>query len=69
MRVFSILFYSLLFIFIGCTSTQLAPIANKKTTIQQKTDNLKEYNNHIDIIQTDRPELLLKYLPSKGLHD
>ena len=25
--------------------------------------------NNIDIIQTDRPELLLKYLRSKGLHD
>ncbi len=26
-------------------------------------------DNNIDIIQTDRPELLLKYLRSKGLHD
>ena len=25
--------------------------------------------NDIDIIQTDRPKLLLKYLRSKGLHD
>lgn len=26
-------------------------------------------DNHIDIIQTDRPQLLLNYLRSKGLHD
>ena len=26
-------------------------------------------NNNIDIIQTDRPELLLKYLRNKGLHN
>ncbi len=26
-------------------------------------------DNHIDIIQTDRPQLLLTYLRSKGLHD
>lgn len=24
--------------------------------------------NHVDIIQTDRPRMLLKYLRSKGLH-
>ena len=26
-------------------------------------------DNHVDIIQTDRPQLLLTYLRSKGLHD
>lgn len=26
-------------------------------------------NNHVDIIQTDRPQLLLDYLREKGLHD
>ncbi|MFH6770060.1 glycerophosphodiester phosphodiesterase family protein [Gaetbulibacter aquiaggeris] len=40
---------------------------------EKAVQNPKIYNwfidNHIDIIQTDRPALLLKYLREKGLHD
>lgn len=54
MRVSNILFYSLLFHFIGCTSTQLAPIANKKSSIQDKIDNLKDSNNHQVIVVAHR---------------
>ena len=40
---------------------------------EKAVQNLSVYDwfieNDIDIIQTDRPKLLLKYLREKGLHD
>lgn len=51
----------------------LWPQHNAGNDDEKAVNNIAIYDwfidHHIDIIQTDRPQLLLKYLRSKGLHD
>jgi len=50
----------------------LWPQHNSGNDDEEAVDNIKIYdwyiNNNIDIIQTDRPQLLLTYLRERGLH-
>ncbi|WP_159951355.1 glycerophosphodiester phosphodiesterase family protein [Polaribacter septentrionalilitoris] len=50
----------------------LWPHHNANHDDEEAVNNIEIYdwfiNNHIDIIQTDRPQLLLNYLRKKGLH-